>query len=80
VIALVLVASSSQRSTGRDADADHAHRPPRPRSRSSPSRSGAVITVNGAARGVAPVNLAASVGAEVEIRAELARLRPRCSA
>ena len=33
---------------------------------------GASIYVDGTARGVAPLNLAANVGAEVEIRAELA--------
>jgi hypothetical protein len=32
---------------------------------------GATIVVDGAARGVAPVNLAAPIGAEIEIRAEL---------
>jgi hypothetical protein len=41
---------------------------------------GATIVVDGAPRGVAPVNLAAPIGAEIEIRAELARPRARRSA
>ena len=37
---------------------------------------GAVVTVDGTARGTAPINFAAPVGAEVEIRAELAGHAP----
>lgn len=72
-VALVLVAGGGQRSTAAT---------PTPNTPTTSALAivtepaGAVITVNGAARGAAPVNVAASVGAEVEIRAELPGYAP----
>ncbi|MBP6842768.1 MAG: protein kinase [Kofleriaceae bacterium] len=70
VIAIVVVASSGRGSTQPEA-APTSTAPATSAIAVVTDPVGASITVDGVARGVAPVNLAAPIGAEIEVRAEL---------